>query len=500
MVEKEYDIVIIGSGAGGGTVAKELSPLCRDGVRIAVLEWGAKLKPEEYTGRELEMADRLMFDGGGVLTRDGSITMAVGNAYGGSTVTYTGTSFVMTEQTLAKWNVPGLAYDDLKRRSEKYFAECNVHLTPPELINENNRKFRAACENLGIGLDQFPVNIKNCQGAGVCNLGCPNGAKMGTHEVQLPAAEKNGVEVITNCKVERLGDRECYATVTPRDYGVPSAWEPGKYRIKAKVIVACGGAIHTPALLLRSQLPARLPLLGRYFTLHPALILVGQHERPLSNFYGHPKCYYTEHFAAEKRFILETCMYYPLSTAKSLIGFGAEHSAMMSRMDRLQMIIALAFDKARERNRIAIDKRGEPVIDYRMSPEVLRALYEAQKVSARILFAAGAQKVHAPAGVKFFIDAAEQDKLDELIAWKQMKLGKLSVASAHPMGGCRMGRDSSDSVTDEWGQVHGLPWLFVGDAGLFPRCAEVNPYITIMALADRVAEKIKSSAKELLSS
>ena len=57
-------------------------------------------------------------------------------------------------------------------------------------------------------------------------------------------------------------------------------------------------------------------------------------------------------------------------------------------------------------------------------------------------------------------------------------------------GGCRMGHGPADSVTDGWGQVHGLPWLFVADASLFPGCAEVNPYVTIMALADRVAERV----------
>ncbi len=92
MAEHEYDILIVGSGAGGGTVARELAPLCREGVRIAVLEWGPKLRREELTGRELEMAGRLYFDGGGTMTRDRSLTVAAGRAYGGSTVVYTGTS------------------------------------------------------------------------------------------------------------------------------------------------------------------------------------------------------------------------------------------------------------------------------------------------------------------------------------------------------------------------------------------------------------------------
>ena len=84
MRELDYDIVIIGSGAGGGAAAKELSPLCSDGVRIAVLEWGAKLREEEHTGREVEMVSRLYIDSGGTLTKDRTMTLAYGRAYGGS--------------------------------------------------------------------------------------------------------------------------------------------------------------------------------------------------------------------------------------------------------------------------------------------------------------------------------------------------------------------------------------------------------------------------------
>ena len=116
MVDKDFDIVIVGSGAGGGAVAKELSPLCRDGVRIAVVEWGPKFKEEEFTGREYEMASRLYFDLGGVLTEDRTMTLAFGRAYGGSTVVYTGTSLVISEHTVRRWNVPGLEHADVERR------------------------------------------------------------------------------------------------------------------------------------------------------------------------------------------------------------------------------------------------------------------------------------------------------------------------------------------------------------------------------------------------
>ena len=498
MFEKEYDIVIIGSGAGGGVVAKELSALCRDGVRMAVLEWGPKLAKDEYTANELEMVRRLYFDNGGLLTHDRSITLAFGKAYGGSTTVYTGTSLIIPEETVKKWDVEGIEWEDIERRSQKYMKENNVHLLDDDTINDNNRLFYEGCVKLGYDVIQFPVNVKGCTGSGMCNIGCPNMAKQGTNVVQLPEAERNGVEVVTNCKVERIEDRECYATVSKRDFGEPSAWEDGEYRIKAKIVVVCAGALNTCALFMRSKLPVRFPALGRYLTLHPALVLVGQHNRSITNFYGHPKRYYCGHFAESKGFMLETCMYFPFMTAKSMMGMGIEHSRMMSGMDRLQMIIAQALDEPLHGNRVTINKKGDPVVKYKLSKKVLESLYESMIVSAEIFFAAGAERIHAPAGKTFFIESSDRDRLEDMISKEEMQPGKVSLASAHLMGGCRMGSDPNESVTDEWGKVHELEWLYVADSSLFPRCSEVNPYITIMALADRVAERVRAEAEGLI--
>jgi choline dehydrogenase-like flavoprotein len=237
---------------------------------------------------------------------------------------------------------------------------------------------------------------------------------------------------------------------------------------------------------------AALPALGRYFTCHPALILVGQHDEAMTNYHGHPKSYYCDHFAASDGFLLETCMYFPFTTAKSLTGFGAEHERMMSAMDRLQMILVLAIDPPEAGNRVMVDAEGRPVVRYRFADGVRRSLVQAMRASARIFFAAGAARVHAPAARRFFIEAADADDIDELIPFDGLTLGKATISSAHPMGGCRMGAGPADSVTDAWGRVHGVPWLFVADGSLFPRCAEINPYVTIMALADRVAERVRT--------
>ncbi len=498
METRDYDVVIVGSGAGGGTVAAGLAELAEAGARVAVLEWGPLLRDDEFTAREVEMARRLYVDSGGMLTADRSVTLAMGRAYGGSTVVYTGVTLPIPENVVDEWDVPGLEWADLDQRSRRLSKLLNVHALPDEKINDNNRAFARGCRELGWSLKRIQLNVRGCRGAGLCNLGCPNQAKMGTHRIQLPEAERAGVEVVTDCRVLRVSKGEVLAVVSGRDFGEPSAWEDGDYRVRAKVVVLAGNAVQTSALLLRSGFQDRLPALGRWLTLHPALILAAEHDRRLTNFWGHPKSYYTDEFHVSDRFLLEVCMYFPFVTAKNLAGFGRDHEEAMAAYPKMQQILALAMDDADEGNRVDIDRAGEPVVRYRLAEETLTSLHTAMLRATELFFAGGAQRVHAPAGDRFWIEQDRRGTLEEAIPRAGMIPGRLSISSAHLMGGCRMGRDSAESVTNAWGEVHGEDWLFAADSSLFPGCSEVNPYLTVMALADRVAERIRRRGKELL--
>jgi len=486
------DVVIVGSGAGGGTVAQALIPLAEAGKRVLVLERGPRFRDHEFNGRELEMAEALYLDGGGFLTADGSMTLAVGQAYGGSTVVYTGTSLHAPERVIEKWGVPGLAHEDLVARSRRYAQENNVHpLDTPE-INDNNRLFVEGARGAGFRPEQFPVNVKGCQGSSLCNLGCPNGAKQGTHKVQLPRAEAAGVEVVTRADAVGVGDRRLHVQVGAKPaggLGGESEWEPGDYEVEAETIVLAGGVLGTPTLLLHSGFGSRLPGLGQGFTCHPAFILVAEHPEEITNDVGHPKSFFVDR-AVEEGFVLETCMYFPFVTAKNLTGFGPDHATFMSAYARLQMILVLACDRAVPQNRVSCDRSGKPVVRYSFTPAVVESLAAATRAATRIFFAAGALRVHAPLADPPRLERSEESAVDRRILARHFLAGTVSVSAAHLMGGCGMGGSARDSVTDAWGRVHGHPWLRVADASLFPDSLEINPYLTIMALADRVAEGV----------
>jgi choline dehydrogenase-like flavoprotein len=497
---RAYDVVVIGSGAGGGAVAAGLRPLALAGYRILVVEQGARLLDDEFTGRESEMADALYEDGGGFLTADGAMTLAFGRVWGGSTVVYTGTSLVAPKRVIDGWRVPGLTHADVERRSRKFMDENGVHLLEPELLNENNRLFVEGCEKAGYRAEQFPLNLRGCLGSSLCNLGCPNGAKQGTHRVQLPAAMSDGIEAVTRAEALRIEEGRVLLRVSagaPGEKGAPSEWAQGDYTVSAKAIVAAGGSIGTTALLLRSGLGPSLPRLGAGFTCHPAHILVAEHDRPITNDVGHPKSFYLDR-AAEEGWVLETCMYFPFITAKNLTGFGAPHATLMRAFPRLQMILVLACDKAVPQNRISVDEDGKAVVHYAFTKETVASLVKATRAAARIFFAAGAVRVHAPSADPPLLGREEASAIDARIHERNFRTGRISASAAHLMGGCGMGSNPADSVTDSWGRVHGRPGLFVADSSLFPDSLEINPYLSVMALADRAAERIREDAGALL--
>jgi len=489
----EYDVVIVGSGAGGGTVAKELSVLCQTGVTIALLELGPRFKREDNIREELPMARKYYFSNGGFQTTSQDMTLAFAKGVGGSTNVYTGVTFKVPDSALKKWNVPGITLNDLDPRMDKYIEENHVHYERESNINRNNQLFKKGCETLGWHVGQFPINTQHCIGLNTCNLGCPRQAKQGTAIVQIPMAERNGVQVIPNCRVDRIEGHEIIATLTeslamPNGKTLPY----GRYRIKAKKIVLSAGSVNTPAILMRSFGKKFNPVIGRYLTCHPALIIAAEHADVVDGMQGPPKNYYSDQFVDSDRFLLESCMYFPFSFAKNLVGFGTDVDDLVHQYPYLQMALILAIDEAHQHNRIDINSHGEPVVYYRLDQRLKQTFVKALRACAQLVFASGAIRAHLPGTENFFITPDDLPQLDQLISEKNFKLGQMAINSAHLMGGCRMGTSAKTSVTNEWGKIHGYDYLYVADGSLFPRCSEVNPYLTIMALADRVAEGIRN--------
>jgi len=430
---------------------------------------------------------------------DGSVYIMMGRAVGGSTAMYTGVTFRVPDDVLDQWAVPGLTPADLKPRYERLEQELNVHEPGPDYVNDNNRLFKEGCEKLGWPCETIHLNLRDCDQNGYCNIGCVSGGKQGTLEVQIPRAVQAGVTLAPNCQVQRVQDHSLIAEVLPAPPGTePGPYPVGPLEVSAKLIVLAAGCPGTPALLLRSQLPRLSDCLGRFITVHPAMTVFGIYPRPIKNYRGFPKTYYTGKFSASRGYYLETCFYYPLSTAKSLDGWGESHRSLMRRYNRFMSIIILHHDPALPENRVVANAKSTK-LNYRLHPSTIQALTHAQVSSSQIFFAAGCESVHMPCADQPELIKAEAEKDPGCFIHAENFIpAKTTVSSAHPQGGCRMGTDPKTSITDPHGRVHGYPWLRVADSSLFPKSSHVNPYLTIMALADRVADGIFADQREFL--
>jgi choline dehydrogenase-like flavoprotein len=329
--------------------------------------------------------------------------------------------------------------------------------------------------------------------------GCRHGGKQSVTLTYLRDAQEKGADIIARCQADRLVIEKgriigVDATITSRD-GVRR-----KLRVSAKIVVAACGSLHTPALLLRSGV--KNPQLGRNLYLHPTTGVGGLFEHRIAAWEGAPQSIVCNEFAGLRNgygFRLETAPAHPGLIGLSTPWTGARsHREEMQMSARAALIIVLVRDKSG--GRVTIDKAGRPVIDYRPGTGEQAMIREGLVRGARAMDAAGALGVHtvhtrplavgdgAPGAQRF----ADIEGLCAAIYRSRVTDNHLGLFSAHQMGTCRMGRNSSAAVCDERGEVFGVRGLFIADASAFPGSSGVNPMISVMALADHTARQIEA--------
>ena len=499
----EADVAIIGSGAGGGTAAEILALA---GLKVLIIEEGALRTSDSFKDMDEGRAFRELYqEAGARATSDGAIAILQGRSVGGSTTVNWTSSFRTPEPTLQHWaaecEVVGHGVDDMKPWFEKMEQRLGVALWPAD--NANNSVLRRGCAKLGWEAHHIPRNVRGCWNSGYCGLGCPVNAKQSMLVSTIPEALRHGATLVHRLRVRALqhsGGKISGALgeALRDDARTPSGTQ---VTIKARHFIAAGGAINTPALLLRSQLPDPNQRLGKHPLIHPVVLTVAQMPEPIDPFYGAPQSSGSDHFqwkdgaTGPMGYKLEVPPIFPGIGSAVLNLYGGELRREMSALPHTNAVLALLRDGFVEHSpggsiRLADD--GSPMLDYDLSGYVWDGVKRAYLSMAELQFAAGAKQVRAA-----HLDARYAGSWSEAkkaIAELPLAKFRTTLFTAHLMGGCAMSENAKRGVVNSGGRHHQVTNLSVMDGSVFPTSIGANPQLSIYGLT---AQNATALAKEL---
>ena len=492
----DADVVVIGTGAGGGVTADILSDA---GLRVVLVEEGPLRSSSDFRMREADAYPELYQESASRKTADKAINIYQGRCVGGSTTVNWTSSFRTPPEVFDFWQRQfGLRQLSADAMSS-WFAVMEHKLwmrrweTPP---NANNKVLAVGGEKLGIPIGSIRRNVKGCWNLGYCGMGCPTNAKQSMLLTTIPAALNRGATLYTRLRAERL--RFAGSRVTALDCVALQAdgiHPSGKrVQVRARHFVAAGGAIGSPALLLRSGVPDPHRLLGKRTFLHPVVISSALMPDRVDAYAGAPQTIYTDHFLHQAAidgplgFKLEVPPLHPVLFSTTLQGFGEAHARLMREFTRVNSVLALlrgGFHPESRGGEVRLDSNGLPVLDYPLGDVIWEGARRALLAMAEIQFAAGARwvfPVHETApGYPSWAEAKKG------IAELPLKPLLCRVVSAHVMGGCGMADTPQRGVADHRGRHFWLANLSIHDGSLFPTSLGVNPQLSIYGLVARNA-------------
>jgi choline dehydrogenase-like flavoprotein len=477
---EQCDVVIVGSGAGGAAAA---AVLAEAGVDVVVLEAGGHYTRDTYPRDPME-AVRSLYREGGLTVAEGRppVPVPVGRAVGGTTVINSGTCFRAPDSVLQGWKSEfGVDWvTDLDAEFSE--AEDFLHVTPldPERMGRNGQLAMEGARALGVSGGPISRNAGDCVQCSSCPFGCAIDAKRGMHVSYLPRAVAAGARVRQRVEVQRILVEdgravgvECLTTSSgERNDG------SRRYTVRAEAVVAAGGALGTPELLLRSGLGG--DQVGRNLHLHPAAWIGARYPEEVRGWDGVMQSYYIDQWAPQSILLEATFTPLPFGGAW-LLGTGREHQEAMLRFDHIGSIGVHLSD--RSSGRIGLSSDGSLRASYRLTDDDARRLEFGIARAAEIHFAAGATEVYPNIGR---IGALKFNQLAEFEA-TAIKPSELRLEAFHPMGTARIASDPAAGVCSPQGAVNGVDGLYVADGSLFPSSVGVNPMMTIIAFSQRVA-------------
>ena len=484
---EECDVAIVGSGAGGAVAA---TVLAEAGLDVVVLEAGPHLDRHSYPEEPVE-ALRALYRDGGLTVCEGrpAIPTPVGRAVGGTTVINSGTCFRAPEPVLARWATQhGIPWaGDLQADYAEAEEMLAVAAVDPERMGRNGQLLRAGADALGVSHEPLRRNAGRCVQCSSCPLGCRLDAKRAMHVSYLPRAVAAGARVRAGVEVRSLDLRgrrpprlDCVVW-PPRG---EDARRPRPFSVRPRrAVVLAGGAFGTPELLLRSGFRSPGGELGKNLRIHPACWVGARFDDEVRGWDGVMQSYAVTEW--EERGLLLEATFTPLAFgAQWLPGTGADHQRRVLAYDQIASTGVHLSDRSSGRVRLAGD--GSLKVTYRLLRDDATALAFGIAKAAELFYAAGAREVYPQISGMPTIERGDIGRLED----SPPPSSRLRLEAFHPMGTARMDADPRRGVVGADGALHGADGVYVADGSLLPSSIGVNPMMTIIAMASRVARQM----------
>jgi choline dehydrogenase-like flavoprotein len=473
------DVVVVGSGAGGAAATRVLAEA---GLSVIVVEDGDYHDRSSYSGDPLEALPMLYRDGGLTICEGRpAIPLPVGRCVGGTTVINSGTCLRTPGEVLGRWRDDlGIAWaTDLEREFEALERDLAVAEVDPARAGRNAELCRLGAEAIGASNGPLARNAGAVVCCGTCPSGCELDAKQAMQVSELPRAVAAGARIRSGARVERV------VVAHGRAIGIICRLPGGgSYEVRARAVVVAAGAIGTPELLLSQGIANSSGALGRNLLIHPACWVGASFDEEVRGWDGVMQSWYVDEWSERGLFLEATFTPFAFG-AHWLPGAGAALQRRLARYDRLAIIGVHMSDRSSS-GRVHVG-RGGTRIAYRLSEGDAREIMFGIARAAEIHFAAGAREVFPQLGGLASIAPGEQQNKVE---HGRFRSRDLRLEAFHPMGTARMGADRMHCVVSPSGEAHDLPGLYVADASILPTSLKVNPMITIMACARRIATGI----------
>jgi choline dehydrogenase-like flavoprotein len=484
----ETDVVVVGTGAGGAVVGAELAEAGR---RVIFVEEGSHHTTASFNPYLTESVPRLYRDAGStVILGTPPIPYVEGRTVGGSTVINGGMAYRTPERILEDWRetagLTELGPKSLEPLFERVERRVRVAHQLEESVGEDSKLMVEGARRMGWRVSVNRRNQHACVGANNCGFGCPTGAKQSTLVSYLPGAFAAGAMCLTEVRVERLLiEKGRCVGVAGRAVDPVTRAPSHPVEVRARAVVIACGAVQTPYLLGRHRVGRTSGQLGKNFLCHPNAKVLAVYPFDVEGWKGVSQYAQIREFSEEGILMAENFIS-PGALGAHIPFHGTEAWELMSRYN--QMVLSGVLVEDSTTGTVSRTFFGMPEARYDITAHDHRRFLRGVKLLAEMHFAMGAEKVLLP--FTSFPVAKSADDL-RLVDEHRIPRHELELFTVHLMGTARMGSSRESSVVDASGEVWDLPGCYVADASLFPTAIGVNPQITIMALATRVAWRLE---------